>query len=117
MATLKALTQAASEAEAEAMAADEAVRKARAVVAALPDLGEALAAWRLADARVERTAAEAELAQLERAREQAQAQFKQVARPRVRIATERLSDIDAWLAALADPPEPDRAVLRAIRGK
>jgi hypothetical protein len=114
VATLKALAQAKSEAEAEATAAGEAARKARAVVAALPDLAEALEAGRLAEARVERASAEAELAQLELTRQAARANLEQMARPRVRSATQRLSDIDARLIALAEPPAPDPAILAAL---
>ena len=115
--TLKALTQEEAETEAEVMAAGEAVRKARAVVAALPDPREALEAGRLAEARVERASVEDELARLERAHQEVRAQLMQVARPRVQKAIQRLSNIDARLSALADPPEPDAAVLRAIRGR
>src|SRR5665648_707501 len=51
VATLKALTQAEAETRAEYKAAGEAVRKARGVVAALPDLAEALEDGRLAAAQ------------------------------------------------------------------
>jgi chromosome segregation ATPase len=112
--TLNALTQAQVEAEAEALAAADAVRNARVAVAALPDLREALEAGRLAEARVERASVEDELARLERARQEVQAQLEQVTRPRVHKAAQGLSDIDARLAALARPPEPDPATLAVL---
>ena len=114
VATLKALNQAEAETRAEYEAADEAARKARGVVAALPDLRDALEAGRLAEAQAEQAAAEAELAKAERQRQQVQAQLNQMARPRVRKATDRLADINARLAALADPPQPDRAALAVL---
>ena len=57
VATLKALTQAQMEAEAEALTVADAVRNARVAVATLPDLREALEAGRLVEARVRRESA------------------------------------------------------------
>lgn len=114
VATLKALNQAEAETKVEYEAADEAVRKARGVVAALPDLRDALEAGRLAEAQAEQAAAEAELSKAERRHAGVRAQLEQMARPCVRKATDRLADIDARLAALADPPAPDAATLAVL---
>ena len=114
VATLKVLNQAEAETRAEYEAADQAARKARGVVAALPDLRDALEAGRLAEAQAEQAAAEAGLAKAERQRQNVRALLEQMARPRVRKASDRLTDINARLAALADPPQPDRAALAVL---
>ena len=111
---LKAAQEEVTKAAAALTTASEAVRKTRAALDLLPDEAEALEAGRSAENRVEREAARARLVDAERARQEVRANLEQVVRPRVRKASDRLADIDARLAALADPPQPDQTALAVL---
>jgi hypothetical protein len=80
----------------------------------LPDLGEALEAGRLDEARVEREAVEADRVQLEWGRDEVRAELKESAQPSVQGETQRLSDIDVRLAAPANLPDSDPATLAVL---